>query len=82
MNINEPLAGREKQCPVCRKEFFAGADWVYKRGYMDSKQVYICSWKCLNKWDEEKKNGSHKKKRTERDAAGEGDGAEIGLAGF
>ena len=66
MKKNEPLAGREKKCPVCGKEFFAGSEWVYVRGYESKTTAYICSWKCLNKFDEEKKNGSHKKKRTER----------------
>lgn len=78
----EPLVGWEKKCPVCGKTFWAGSQWAYKRGYERNGYLYICSWKCLNKWDERKENGSHKKKRIERDAAGEGNGTEVVFSGF
>lgn len=83
MNKNKaPLVGWEKHCPVCGKTFWAGSEWAYKRGYESKGYTYLCSWKCLNICDERKKNGNHKKKRTERGAAGEGNGAENVLCGF
>lgn len=44
----EPLTGYRKLCPVCGKEFWAFADWRYRR--MDKatrSKTYYCSWKCI-----------------------------------
>lgn len=46
----EPLAGYQKICPICGKEFFAYGDWSFKRKDKATKStVYYCSWKCIRK---------------------------------
>ena len=47
------MAECKRECPVCGKTFWAGSEWVYKRGYAKNMRVY-CSWKC--KRSEEKEN--------------------------
>lgn len=42
----------EKKCPICGKTFIARQEYVYKR-IGKNKMNYMCSWTCLNKWDEE-----------------------------
>lgn len=44
-----------KECPVCRKEFTVlwPGQWAYKRG-TPSNPVYLCTWKCLRQFDNEK----------------------------
>lgn len=50
-----PLEGFRHVCPVCGKEFWGMANWAFKAGYR-SKPVYLCSWKCMQKKRQEKKN--------------------------
>ena len=45
-----------RKCPVCGKEYWAGLEWVYKRGYEKSLK-YFCSWGCLRKDEKEKGTG-------------------------
>ena len=58
-----------KVCPVCQKAFHIDLGWVdrwaYKRG-RSSGRIYLCSWKCLNNYDKEHKNGK-KKRNTDAD---------------
>ena len=44
-----------RTCPVCGREYWAGLDWVYKRGYEKSMK-YFCSWTCLRKYDQAKES--------------------------
>ena len=47
------LEQHRRNCPVCGKEFYASAEWVYRRGY-DSKGLrWFCSWKCLRRDEKE-----------------------------
>ena len=51
--MNEPmqaLVGREKKCPVCKKEFIAHEDWVFRRKQGFKEKVF-CSWGCMRKWE-------------------------------
>ena len=45
-----------KTCPVCGKSFICKEPnkWTYRK-YGDSKRNYFCSWKCMRKWEEERK---------------------------
>lgn len=56
MKPNGPLEGNRRQCPICGAEFWAMRDWQYKRR-KNNKLIYICSWKCLSKYDEKKDQG-------------------------
>ena len=49
-----PLEGYRHVCPICGREFWAMANWVYKVGY-EHRPVYLCSWTCLQKKRKEKK---------------------------
>ena len=40
----------EKRCPICGKEFYPRAGWVYK-----SQGKEFCSWKCFRKDEHSKK---------------------------
>ena len=46
------LNEHKRECPVCGKQFWSSAQWVYKTNYGHSQQIY-CSWKCMR--SEEKK---------------------------
>ena len=64
-SIGEPIGGYWHLCPICGKEFHAGADWVYRRGYDEHHRSYFCSWKCIRlyeKQEEEKKLRRKEKK--------------------
>ncbi len=66
MGRTEPLAGTEKRCPLCGKEFWAGSEWVFRK--TDRKTGYIkyyCSWGCIRKL--EKEGGGRRYGYTERD---------------
>lgn len=43
MTLNTIVSGSERTCPICRKRFWAYADWVYKTGYKHN-EVYYCSY--------------------------------------
>ncbi len=51
-------------CPICAKTFYIESGctdmYAYKR-VRANVRVYMCSWKCLNDYDKERKNA--KKKR-------------------
>ena len=51
--------GKEKKCPICGKTFYtATEEWAYKRQWKKTgNYFYMCSWKCLRKWE-----ASHQKK--------------------
>lgn len=42
----------EKKCPICGKLFMARPEYVYKR-VTKNRVNYMCSWKCLNMYDDE-----------------------------
>lgn len=42
----EYCTGFERVCPVCKREYIATPEWVYKR-----KESYFCSWGCLRKYE-------------------------------
>ena len=48
-----------RTCPVCGKEYWAGQEWVYRKGYEKSYR-YFCSWGCLRR--EELETESRKKR--------------------
>ena len=44
----EPLTGYNHRCPVCGKEFWAYADWIYRKwNKAERTKIYYCSWKCI-----------------------------------
>ena len=57
MDTNERIEGYIHICPVCKKEFYARSEWVYKKRIKKTTdKSYICSWGCLRKiekgeWD-------------------------------
>ena len=51
MKPRGPLEGFKKKCQICGKEFWAMSDWKFTR-QRNNKRIYICSWKCLNRYDE------------------------------
>jgi len=38
------LEQHRRKCPVCGKEFYASAEWVYRKSLR-----WLCSWKCLRR---------------------------------
>ena len=71
--MNGPMFhyGAYKKCPTCGKQFFVPLldDWAYRRygkGAVHDR-IYICSWSCLRKWDEDHPNrrGRPRKKHKE-----------------
>ena len=40
------MSEHRRKCPVCGKQFWSSAQWVYKIGYKDAQQIF-CSWKCM-----------------------------------
>jgi len=42
------LDSHHRTCPICGKEFWSTAQWVYRRGYPD-RMRWFCSWKCMRK---------------------------------
>ena len=48
-----------RKCPICGKPFWAGYEWVYRRGY-EKSMTYFCSWKCLRQ-DEADRESKKKK---------------------
>ena len=54
-----------KKCPICGKRFVALYPqlWEYKGG--PKKDKFICSWKCLQKYNEPKTKGDHIEMATE-----------------
>jgi len=63
-SVGEPIGGYWHRCPICGKEFHAGADWVYRKGYEERNKTYYCSWKCLRIF--EKKTEEEKTRRKEQ----------------
>ena len=48
------MTGYMHECPVCGKEFWAYADWSYrKRNKAGQMKIYYCSWKCLRSLERE-----------------------------
>lgn len=51
-------------CPICTRSFYIESGctdrYAYKRG-RPSGRIYLCSWKCLNNYDKEHKNGRKKR---------------------
>lgn len=47
--------GKEKICPICEKEFYTCTEeWAFKRKLKENgNPIYMCSWKCVRKWDAE-----------------------------
>ena len=49
----EPLAGYKHICPLCGKEFWGFADWVYKKKRRIQGTIYTwdyyCSWSCVRR---------------------------------
>ena len=43
-----------RQCPVCKKEFYANADhWAYIN-FIGKKRHVFCSWSCMRKFERER----------------------------
>ena len=54
MRNKEKLEGYKHYCPLCGKEFWAFADWKYRRRVKGIKnKVYYCSYKCWRKAEED-----------------------------
>lgn len=56
MDIGASFIGDDMVCPVCGKEFLLTSyEWVYriKVGNKSNITRYICSWKCLRRWERE-----------------------------
>lgn len=56
----DPVGGFRHVCPVCNKEFYAGAEWVYRKTIRTKKSyanLYLCSWTCFRKIERGEWNG-------------------------
>ena len=49
-------------CPVCGKEFWSSAEWIYKHGNGTTLK-WFCSWKCARQDEKERKNGDRREMR-------------------
>ena len=48
------LEGYKHYCPLCGKEFWAFADWQYRRKIPGIRnKVYYCSYRCKRKAEEQ-----------------------------
>ena len=51
----EKLEGYKHYCPICGKEFWAFADWQYRKRVPGKKnKIYLCSSKCKQEVEREK----------------------------
>ena len=54
--IKAKLEGYKHYGPVCGKEFWAFADWKYRKRVPGKKnKEYYCSWQCVRKIEKEQK---------------------------
>ena len=62
----DPMTGYWHRCPLCGTEFYARAEWVYKRGYRNHKPVYYCSYTCVTRYDREEEEKKQKRKEARK----------------
>ena len=56
-------------CPICGKKFIPSAEhrWQIGNWGFDTRNVNVCSYTCMRKWEKEMESKRKKKKRTVKD---------------